>query len=261
MTETIVYEKRDRVAVIRMNRPEVLNARNSQMRAELLAAFQDSNDDGDIRVVILTGTGRAFCVGRDLKEAAANPASGPIAARASRGLSTSDTRMLEVLDKPTIAAINGLALGGGLELALCCDLRIAAEGAQLGLPEASRGIMPGGGGTQRLPRLVGRAIALQMMFTGAPISAAEALRIGLVNQVVPAEELLTAAESMARAMLGTAPLSLKFIKEAVRKGLDMPLEQGLALEGDLSTVLSTSEDSREGPRAFAEKRPPVWQGR
>jgi enoyl-CoA hydratase len=259
--ETLVYHQREHIAVITMNRPEALNARNIRMREELLTAVQDASDDPEVRVVILTGTGRAFSVGRDLKEAAASAPSGPIEARASRALSTNDTRVLELMPKPVIAAINGLALGGGLELALCCDLRIVSEGAQLGLPEAARGIMPGGGGTQRLPRLIGRALALQMMFTAEPLSAQEALRIGLVNQVVPADELMPTAEAMARSMVSRAPLSLRFIKESVRKGLDLSLDEGLALEGDLATILATSEDSREGPRAFVEKRPPVWKGR
>lgn len=259
--EHVIYEKRDHIAFITMNRPEALNARNNKLRAELHASFQDADADPEVRVVVLTGTGRAFCVGRDLKEAAANPPGSAIEARASRGVSTGDTRVLEALSKPVIAAINGLALGGGLELALCCDIRIAADTAQVGLPEASRGIMPGGGGTQRLPRLVGRAVALQLMFTGESISAQEAHRIGLVNTVVPADELMAAAEDMGRAIAARAPLSLRFIKEAVRKGLEMPLEGGLALEADLSTILSTSEDSKEGPRAFAEKRQPAWKGR
>lgn len=259
-SKTLVYEKRDHIAFVTMNRPEALNARNTQLREELLAAFQDASHDPDVRVVILTGTGRAFSVGRDLKEAATNPPASPIEGRANRAVSTNDTRVVESMGKPVIAAINGLALGGGLELALACDIRIAAETAQLGLPEAARGLMPGGGGTQRLPRLVGRSVALQLMFTGESIPAPEAYRIGLVNRVVPPDQLLAAAEDMARAIATKATLSLQFIKEAVRKGLDLSLEDGLALEGDLATILATSEDSKEGPRAFAEKRPPQWKG-
>lgn len=259
--ETILYEKRDHIAFITMNRPEVLNARNARMRQELIQACQDANDDPEVRVVVLTGAGeKAFSVGRDLKELAASGSRGPVESRRERPRHN-DARAVAAIEKPVIAAINGLALGGGLELALCCDLRIAAEHARLGLPEAARGLMPGSGGTQRLPRLVGLARALEMMFTAEPISAQEAERIGLVNKVVPAAELRAAAEAMARKILSQAPVSVRYIKEAVHKGMDLPLEQGLALETDLSTLLSTTEDAREGPRAFAEKRAPVWQGR
>lgn len=261
MASAIIYEKSDHIAVITLNRPEVLNARNLQLRQELMAACQDANDDPDVRVVILTGAGeKAFSVGRDLKEVAANPDSNPIENRRNRPRNN-DARYVAAIEKPVIAAINGYALGGGLEMALCCDIRIAAEHAQLGLPEASRGMIPGSGGTQRLPRIVGPAKALEMMFTGQAVSAQEAYRIGLVNMVVPAGELMKAAQDMARAIMSRAPISLRFIKEAVWKGLDLPLDRGLALETDLSTLISTTEDTREGARAFVEKRAPNWTGR
>lgn len=261
MFDAILYEVRDRVAFITLNRPEVLNARNIQMRQELMRACEMATRDPGVSVVVLTGAGdKAFSVGRDLKELAGRGEGGPIEARRTRPLAN-DSRYVAAIKKPVIAAINGYALGGGLELALCCDIRIAAEHAQLGLPEAARGLMPGSGGTQRLPRIVGMAKALDMLFTAQPISAAEAYRVGLVTRVVPATDLRATAEDMAHTISRCAPLSLRFIKEAVRKGTDMPLEQGLALEGDLSTILSTSQDAREGPQAFAEKRPPNWQGR
>ena len=259
--QSIVYEKRDHIAIITMNRPEVLNARNLELRQELMQACQDANDDPDVRVVILTGAGdKAFSVGRDLKELAASRGTKPIENRQNRP-KHNDSRYVWAIEKPVIAAINGFALGGGLELALCCDIRIASENARVGLPEASRGLIPGSGGTQRLPRIVGPAKALEIMFTAEPLSAQEALQIGLVNKVVSASELLTTATNMARKISRCAPLSLRYIKEAVRKGLEMPLDQALSLETDLSTLLSTSEDAREGPRAFAEKRAPNWQGR
>jgi enoyl-CoA hydratase len=226
-----------------------------------MQACQDANDDPDVRAVILTGAGeKAFSVGRDLKELAGSPETNPIENRQNRP-KNNDSRYVAAIEKPVIAAINGFALGGGLELALCCDIRIAAEHARVGLPEAARGLIPGSGGTQRLPRIVGPAKALEIIFTAEAVTAQEALAIGLVNKVVPAAELMATAEEMAHKITRCAPLSLRYIKEAVRKGLEMPLDQALALETDLSTLLSTSDDAREGPRAFAEKRAPNWQGR
>lgn len=259
--QSIIYEKRDHIVIITMNRPEVLNARNLQLRQELMQACQDANDDLEVRAVILTGAGeKAFSVGLDLKELAASRDVKSIENRQNRP-KNNDSRYVWAIEKPVIAAINGFALGGGLELALCCDIRIASENARVGLPEASRGLLPGSGGTQRLPRIVGPAKALEIMFTAEPLSAQEALEIGLVTKVVPASELMATAEEMARKITRCAPLSLRYIKEAVRKGLEMPLDQALSLETDLSTLLLTSDDAREGPRAFAEKRAPNWQGR
>lgn len=258
--EELLFETRDRIAVITMNRPRALNARNRRLRQELIRAFHIAEDDPDISVVILTGAGdRAFSVGMDLKEAATEDENALQARSNYRGFS--DSLALEAVSKPVIAAIRGYALGGGLELALCCDLRIASEDAQLGFPEANRGMMPGSGATQRLPRLIGPSRALEMMFTGERISAAEAYRIGLVNQVVPAAQLMAAAETLARKILASAPVALRLIKEAVRKGLDMSLAQGLELEIDLSALVSQTDDSSEGIRAFTEKRDPVWRGR
>jgi enoyl-CoA hydratase/carnithine racemase len=262
--ETIIYRVEDHVAHLTFNRPEALNAFNRQMVREIVAACLDINADPEVRVVIVSGAGeRAFSAGLDLKEVAAGGGPGPVENRANRvrpGMHTHHGSLTNV-EKPTIAAVHGWALGGGLELALACDLRVASEDARLGLTEIRRGIMPGAGGTQRLSRLVGRGYALQLALTGEPIDAHEAYHIGLVNKVVPRDQLLAAAMEFANAIKQGAPISARFIKEAIHKGLDMPLDQGLKLEVDLSTILSGTEDAREGPRAFAEKRAPEWKGR
>ncbi len=256
--ETILYEKRDHIAFITLNRPQVLNALNDKLRQELAGAFDDARRDDGVRVVILTGSGdRAFSAGLDLKEFSAAQTA-PVERRESR-LRRVDP--MESCEKPIIGAINGLAYGGGTEMALRCDVRIASERATFALAEVRRGLIPGSGGTQRLPRAIPRAVAMEMILTGDAIDAQEAFRVGLVSRVVPHEQLMAEAEKVARAICARAPVAVRFAKEAVSKGLDMTLEQGLRLEGDLSTLLGTTEDAREGPRAFAEKREPVWQGR
>lgn len=264
--ETIVYEKKDRIAYITLHRPERLNAINGQMMQELLEVCEQIGEDDEVGVVIITGAGeRAFSVGADVsrfREARAEAAApAPLVESRQRWLHANPYQALAEVSKPTIAAINGYALGGGLELALACDMRIASEKARLGLPEVKLGLIPGGGGTQRLPRLVGRAKALEMILTGDPIDAQEALRIGLVSRVVPPELLGAAAEDLARALLSRGPIALRYAKEALNKGLDMALDQGLRLEADLSVILQTTEDRKEGIRAFMEKRPPRFQGR
>jgi enoyl-CoA hydratase/carnithine racemase len=262
--EAIIYRVEDHIAYLTFNRPEALNAFSRQMVREIVAACQDINTDPDVRVVIVSGAGdRAFSAGLDLKEVAAGGGPGPIDSRGTRvraGMHTHHGALANV-EKPTIAAVHGWAVGGGLELALACDLRVASDDARLGLMEIRRGIMPGAGGTQRLSRVVGRGYALQLALTGEPISAHEAHRIGLVNKVVPRDQLLPAAVEFAQAITQGAPIAARFIKEAINKGMDMPLDQGLKLEVDLSTLLAATEDAREGPRAFAEKRTPTWQGR
>ena len=253
----------DHVATLTLNRPDAMNAFNAQLTREFIDACASFNADPDVRVVIVTGAGeKAFSAGLDLKERAAEQVSF-IEKRAGRvrpGLTTMH-KALAAVDRPTIAAIRGYCLGGGLEISLACDLRIAATDARIGLVEIRRGIMPGAGGSQRLPRLVGAANALKMALTGEPIDAAEAYRIGLVNEVVEPGDLLPAANRLAAAILKGAPVSARFIKEAINKGLDLSLDEGLRLEADLAILLGQTEDSKEGPRSFVEKRPPVWQGK
>ncbi len=262
--ETILYRVEDHIAYLTFNRPESMNALNRQMTREIVAACQAMNDDPDVRVAIFSGAGeRAFSAGMDLKERAAGEPLSPTEARARRlrPVVGQHHRAIAAVDRPTIAAIRGYAVGGGLEVALACDLRVAATDAKLGLMEVRRGIIPGAGGTQRLARLVGKGHALKLALTGEPIGAEEAYRIGLVNEVVPPEELLEAATALAKKIADNAPIATRLVKEAIHKGLDIPLEEGIRLEADLSTLISFTEDAKEGPRAFTEKRPPVWQGR
>jgi enoyl-CoA hydratase/carnithine racemase len=262
--EAIIYEVEDHIAYLTFNRPESMNAFNQQMQREIIAACKAINDDPDVRVAIITGAGgRAFSAGLDLKERAAGEAMSFVDRRAVRARAGMETphRAIQGIDRPTIAAIRGYALGGGLEMALCCDLRIAATDARIGLMEVKRGIIPGAGGTQRLARVVGLSHALRMTLTGDPIDAEEAYRIGLVSEVVPPDELMDAARRLAKAITVNAPIATRLAKEAIHKGFDLPLEDGLRLEVDLSTLIAQTEDAKEGPRAFAEKRPAVWQGR
>ena len=258
--QAIIFEKKDGIARLTFNRPEVMNARNRQMREEIVQAMAEIRDDSEIRVAILTGAGdRAFSAGRDLKEAAQEKR--PIIESRQQKLERGDTETIANLNKPIVAAINGYALGGGLEMALACDIRVAVDEAKLGLPEVTRGMIPGSGGTQRLSRLIGLGKALELILTGAIIDAHEALRLGLVNKVVPRSDLLSAAEEYARKIVSNGPLAVVFAKEAVRKGYEMSLDDGLRLEADLSSLLQTSEDIKEGARAFVEKRPAQFKGR
>jgi enoyl-CoA hydratase/carnithine racemase len=257
--EAILVDTKDHVATITLNRPDVLNAQNNAMRRELYEVFAGLRQDEDVRAIVVTGAGeRAFSAGADIKEFLETPT--PTRFREQR--KRLDYRgEMERCPQPIIAAIRGFALGGGLELALACDIRIAAEDAQLGLTEVNLAIIPGGGGTQRLPRVVGRGKALEMILTGARVPASEALRIGLVERVVPAAELMSTALALAHTMADKAPIALRYAKEAVVSGLTLPLADGLRLENDLSTLLRTTEDRLEGARAFVEKRKPRWTGR
>ena len=256
--ETIIVDEQDHVVTITLNRPTALNAQNNPMRRELFDAFAALRQDENVRAIVVTGAGeRAFSAGADIKECLEPPV--PTRFREQR--KRLDYRgEMDRCPQPIIAAIRGFALGGGLELALACDIRIAAEDAQLGLTEVNLGIIPGGGGTQRLPRVVGRGKALEMILTGARMTADEALRIGLVERVVPVALLIPAALALARAMADKAPIALRYAKEAVVSGLGMSLADGLRLENDLSTLLRTTEDRAEGARAFVEKRKPKWSG-
>jgi enoyl-CoA hydratase/carnithine racemase len=261
---TVLYEVRNRIGWITLNRPEALNAMNQEMSGEIVSACRRVEADESVGVVVFTGAGdKAFSSGMDLKERAAGAGVSPIERRQTKIApeANTTTKAVAAITKPTIAAINGYAVGGGLELALACDLRIAVSDAKLGLAEVRRGIIPGAGGTQRLARVVGVARALEIALSGRLVEGAEALRIGLVHQAVAREELSAAAECLAETLLKGAPLSLRFIKEAIGKGFELPLEQGLRLEADLSALIATTEDAKEGPRAFAEKREPVWKGK
>ncbi|HWB31762.1 MAG TPA: enoyl-CoA hydratase-related protein [Acidobacteriaceae bacterium] len=261
--ETLLVTAQDAVATVLLNRPAVRNALNSTMLRELDEAFTALGDDPSVRVIILRGAGeKAFAAGADISELAAVDASNAaeFAERAQRIF-----RRIETLPKPVIAAINGFALGGGCELAMACTLRIAVSSAHLGQPEVLLGILPGYGGSQRLPRLVGRGAALRMMLTGARIDAAEALRIGLVDEVVPADpgadhlEIRTA--ELARTLASHSPLAVAAILEAVDRGADLPLQEAIALEASIFARLCATEDMREGTRAFLEKRAPRFTGR
>ncbi len=261
---TVIYETKDEIGWITLNRPEVMNAINQEMGREIVSVCRQADEDQNVRVVVFKGAGeRAFSSGMDLKERAQGASPSPLERRQSKvvpGVHT-QTQAVAAITKPTIAAINGYAVGGGLEIALACDLRIASEDAKLGLTEVRRGIIPGSGGTQRLARVIGIAKALEICLAGDLVDGQEAYRLGLVNAVVPADGLVGAAEQTARKMLKGAPLSLRYIKEAIYKGIELSLEQGLRLEADLSALIGTTEDSKEGPRAFAEKRGPVWKGK
>ena len=255
----VLYEVADHVATITLNRPAVRNAMNTPLREAMYERFTGLAVDDDVRVIIVTGAGdKAFSAGADIREFVEPLVPAQFREQRRR---LDFRQVMDRCPQPIIAAIRGIALGGGLELALACDIRIAGDDALLGLTEVNRAIIPGGGGTQRLPRLVGRGKALEMILTGQRIDAAEALRIGLVERVVPAAEVMEAARALARELAGRAPVAMRYAKEAVVKGLGMSLDDGLRLEGDLSTLLRTTEDRLEGARAFLEKRKPNWKGR
>lgn len=255
----IVLEKREGIAYATVNRPKVLNALNAETIGELEGAFLDLRNDDRIRAVIVTGAGdKAFVAGADINELAEqSPEAGKNTALRGQRL----FNLIERLGKPVIAAINGFALGGGCELALACALRIASEHATLGQPEVKLGIIPGYGGTQRLPRLVGKGAAMELILTGKMISAEEALRMGLVNKVVPQAELMPAAEAIAKEIMANGPVAVRYGLDAIHRGLEMTQEEGLFVEAALFGLLCTTEDMREGTRAFLEKRKPEFKGK
>jgi enoyl-CoA hydratase len=257
--DNLLLERDGAVAIVAINRPKVLNALNRQTVAEIEAAMRACAADPDVRAVVITGVGeKAFVAGADINELALlTPVEA--SAHARRGQSVLD--LIEQLGKPVIAAINGFALGGGCELALACSLRIAADTAKLGQPEVNLGIIPGYGGSQRLPRLVGRGAALEILLGGDMVPASRAFELGLVNRVVPAAELMGEARKLAASLALKAPVALRAILEAVAHGLDMPLAQGLVLEAALFGTVASTEDCREGTRAFLEKRKAEWKGR
>jgi enoyl-CoA hydratase len=256
--ENIRMEKRGPLATVTLDRPKVLNALNAATFAELDAAFGELASDPEVRVVLLTGAGeRAFAAGADIRElAAVERAEGK--AFSLRGQVV--FRKIETLGKPVIACVRGFALGGGCELAMACTLRIGADDARFGQPEVKLGVIPGYGGSQRLPRLVGRGAALKMLLTGAIIDATEALRIGLVDEVVPAAELMLRAEILAGEIAAQAPLAIAETLRVVDEGLDVALDLALLREADRFGHLCDSADKAEGTKAFLEKRKPVWKG-
>jgi len=257
--ERVLYEVSNGIARLTMNRPEKLNALDCQTIAEIDRAVARAGDDQEAGVLLVTGMGdKAFVAGADIKELSTQtPVEGTAYAKAGQAA----FGRLETVGKPSIAVINGYALGGGLELALSCTLRIAAETARMGQPETSLALIPGYGGTQRLSRLVGRGRAMEMILTGDPIDAAEGLRIGLVNRVAPAAELNEVAESLARKLLSRGPVALRYAMQAIHEGLQMTLDEGLSLEAALFGLTCATEDMREGTLAFLEKRKPTFRGR
>jgi len=257
--ENIQMEIRDGVAFLTLNRPKVLNALNAATLQELETAIHTIRDDASVRAVILTGAGeKAFAAGADISELAqANGIDGRDLALRGQAV----FRSIESCGKPVIACINGFALGGGCELALACHLRIASENARFGQPEVKLGLIPGYGGTQRLARLVGKGVALQIILTGEMVSATEALRIGLVNEVVAPDQLLSRGEALARTIASMAPLAVRYSLEAVDRGYDLPLEEALFLEASLFGLSCGTADKTEGTAAFLAKRPAVWTGR
>jgi enoyl-CoA hydratase len=256
--QTILFEVKDGIAFITINRPDKLNALNDQVMLELADAAERIATESAIKGAILTGSGpKSFVAGADIGDLSRQ---GPFdgKARAQRGQAV--LRRLETCGKPVIAAINGFALGGGCELAMACHIRIASENAKFGQPEVKLGIAPGYGGTQRLPRLVGKGVALQLILSGEMIDAQEAYRIGLVNRVVPAADLLAESEKVMRGILAMGPLAVRLAIEAVDQGLEMTLDEGLLLEANHFGLLAATEDMKEGTTAFLEKRPAKFQG-
>jgi enoyl-CoA hydratase len=257
--ENLLYEKRDGIGFITFNRPKVLNALNRKTMEELQDILTSARDDDSVRVLILTGAGeKSFVAGADIGELAVQtPVSGKETAAFGQGV----LHLLETIGKPSIAAINGFALGGGCEVALACSMRLASRTARLGQPEVKLGIMTGYGGSQRLTRLCGKGVAYELCLTGEMISAEEALRIGLVNHIYEPEALLPAAETLAKKIIANGPLAVKFTMEAIERGTEMPLAEGQFIETTLFGVLAATEDMREGTRAFLEKRPAQFRGK
>jgi len=255
--ETLALAVSDRIATITINRPDKLNALNQHTIDELSAAIDEARARADVAGVILTGAGRAFVAGADIGELQGH---GAISAKALAQRGQDVFRRFETSPKPVIAAVNGFALGGGCELAMACHLRIASETAKFGQPEVKLGLIPGYGGTQRLPRLVGRGRALELLLTGEMIDAAEAWRIGLVNRVVPGPELMSAASAMLRQILANGPLAVAHCIELVNRGADATLDDALTLEATAFGLLAATDDKREGTRAFLEKRPAAFSG-
>ena len=269
--QKVLYEVKDQIAWITLNRPESLNAVNREMVKAVVQYCHQANEDRDVQVVIFKANGeRAFSVGGDIKDRARANAAGaeteaesPLVLRQKRhtGVPGTPAPAIAAINKITIALVHGYVVGTGLLMSLACDIRVAADNARLGLSEVRLGFMPASGGTQRMARLVGIPKALEICLSGELYDAQECYRIGLVNQVVPYDQLIPAGEKMASSFLKGAPLALRYIKESIYKGSEMTLEQGLRLESDLAAMVLQTEDAKEGPRAFVEKRAPAWKGR
>jgi enoyl-CoA hydratase len=257
--ENVLYAKKGPIAYVTLNRPKVLNALNSATWRDLRAAFEDARDDPAIRGVILTGAGdKAFIAGADISELAQVSA---VEAERSSSYGQGVLELIELLGKPVVAAVNGYALGGGCETAMACTIRVAADTAKFGQPEVTLGLVPGGGGTQRLPRLVGKGRALQLILSGQIIGAQEAYRIGLVNEVVPAAELTARAEAILKQIFANAPIAVRLSLDAVNKGVDTSQAEGFALEASYFGLCAGTDDKKEGTTAFLAKRKPQFQGR
>ena len=255
----VLFEKKDAIAYVTVNRPKVLNALNRQTVEELRDAFLDARDDEAVRAMILTGAGeKSFVAGADISELAQQT---PVNGKEYSIFGQRVSHLLETMGKPSICAINGFALGGGCELALACTIRLASKTAKLGQPEVKLGIIPGFGGSQRMARLCGKGAAHELCLTGEMITAEEALRIGLVNHTYEPAELLPAAEAMARKIIEKAPLAVKYCMEAIERGVEMPQEEGLFLEATLFGLCCATEDMREGTKAFLEKRAAAFKGK
>ncbi len=257
--ENLLYEKRDGIAFITFNRPKVLNALNRKTVEELRDALVDARDDTAVLVLILTGAGeKSFVAGADISELAQRT---PVDGKDFALFGQSVVHLLETMGKPSICAINGFALGGGCEVAMCCSIRLASKNARIGQPEVKLGIIPGYGGTQRLARLCGKGVAHELCLSGEMIGAEEAQRIGLVNHVYEPAELLLAAKALAKKIIANAPLAVKYTMEAIERGIEMPQEEGLFLEASLFGLACATEDMREGTKAFLEKRPTNFKGK
>ena len=255
----VLYEKSNGIARVIINRPKVLNALNTPTWADLRTVFENARDDDTVRGIILTGAGdKAFIAGADISELAQ---AGAFQAEESSRFGQAVLELIENLGKPVVAAINGFALGAGCETAMACTIRIAVENAKFGQPEVKLGLLPGGGGTQRLPRLVGKGRALQLILSGEMIDAQEAYRIGLVNEVVSAANLMARAETILKQISANAPIAIKFALEATNKGLDTSQNEGFALEASYFGICAATADKKEGTSAFLEKRVPQFHGR
>ena len=258
--ETLIYEKEEGIAIITLNRPDRLNALSFKLKEEVTAVFDEIEQDDQIKVVILTGGEKAFSAGADIKERSTIQVGQSQFFFAQRKSADFYTR-IERFEKPVIGAVSGVAVGGGCELALVCDLRIVSETARFGLPEVKLGMIPAAGGTQRLPRIIGKARAKELIFTGDFIDAQEAYRCGLVNKVVPVERLMEEARTLAKKLIGNPPLSVKFAKRAIDGGFEMDITSALDYETHCASLLYASEDRQEGMKAFVEKRKPEFKGR